>query len=53
VEELALRFGAPFLGSLPFDETLEMALGDPSRLSATPVAAALRQSTKDLRSGQT
>ena len=43
VRRLALEFDVPFLGSLPFDETLEGATGDVSRLAATPVAAALRQ----------
>lgn len=46
VKELARHFGLPFLGSLPFDETLEEALGDVSRLAVTPVAVALRQCTR-------
>jgi ATP-binding protein involved in chromosome partitioning len=52
VEELARRFGTPFLGSLPFDETLEEATGDISRLGATPVVAALRQCMRVLCAGK-
>jgi ATP-binding protein involved in chromosome partitioning len=48
VEDLARRFDAPFLGSLPFDETLEEAVGDISRLAATPAVDALRACTKAL-----
>jgi ATP-binding protein involved in chromosome partitioning len=43
VEELARRFDVPFLGSLPFDESVEEATGDIARLGATPVVGALRQ----------
>lgn len=35
VEGLAGEFGVPFLGSVPFDPTLEEALGDPAGLRAT------------------
>lgn len=35
VPDLAARFGVPFLGSLPFDEELEEALGDPDQLANT------------------
>jgi ATP-binding protein involved in chromosome partitioning len=38
---LAAREGIPYLGSLPFDETLEAATGDPERLVATPFARSL------------
>jgi len=35
VPDLAASFGVPFLGSLPLDEELEGALGDPDRLVRT------------------
>jgi ATP-binding protein involved in chromosome partitioning len=38
---LADAEGIPFLGSLPFDGTLEAATGDPSRLVTTPFARSL------------
>jgi ATP-binding protein involved in chromosome partitioning len=38
---LAAREEVPFLGSLPFDPTLEPAIGDPDRLVATPFARLL------------
>jgi Mrp family chromosome partitioning ATPase len=41
VPALAAREGVLFLGSLPFDGTLEAATGDPERLLATPFARAL------------
>ena len=41
VVELARASGVAFLGSLPTDETLEAALGDPDRLVATPLGRAL------------
>jgi len=41
VAELARASGVAFLGSLPTDETLEGALGDPDRLVATPLGRAL------------
>jgi ATP-binding protein involved in chromosome partitioning len=50
VEDLARSFGVPFLGSLPFDESLEEATGDVSRLTATPVVAALRHCTRAMLS---
>jgi ATP-binding protein involved in chromosome partitioning len=43
VRRLALEFNVPFLGSLPLDKTLEGAVGNVSRLAATPAAAALRR----------
>ena len=43
VRELARAFGAPFLGALPWDETVEAATGDPARLARTPVFAAVRE----------
>ena len=42
VRATAEEFGVPFLGSLPWDDGLEQALGDPARLAATRFAAALR-----------
>jgi ATP-binding protein involved in chromosome partitioning len=42
VEEVAAEFGVPHLGALPFDETLEQAVGDAAALAATPFAVALR-----------
>ncbi|MHC4667067.1 MAG: P-loop NTPase [Planctomycetota bacterium] len=39
--DLARRFARPFLGSLPFDESIEAAAGDAERLAATPFFAAL------------
>jgi ATP-binding protein involved in chromosome partitioning len=41
VAELARASGCAFLGSLPTDDTLEAAFGDPDRLIATPLARAL------------
>jgi ATP-binding protein involved in chromosome partitioning len=41
VAALAAEFGVPCLGALPFDESLEAAMGDVGRLRATPFAAAL------------
>jgi ATP-binding protein involved in chromosome partitioning len=38
---LAVREEVPFLGSLPFDPSLEPAVGDPDRLVATPFARSL------------
>ena len=46
VEDLAAEFGVPFLGVLPFDETLEDALGDPHRLRNTAFAVALSNVSK-------
>lgn len=41
VEELAMQRKLPFLGSLPFDEELEEALGDREQLAQTAAASAL------------
>jgi Mrp family chromosome partitioning ATPase len=41
VASLAADAGVPFLGALPFDPSLEAAIGDPGRLLATPFASAL------------
>jgi ATP-binding protein involved in chromosome partitioning len=43
VAELAREFDVPFLGALPFDDSVEQATGDPARLSRTRVVAALRE----------
>lgn len=48
VEHLAAECRVPFLGVLPFDETLEEVVGDPRRLGRTPFAAALRDVSKTL-----
>ena len=40
--ELADTHRVPFLGCLPFDDTLEDAVGDVARLAKTSFAAALR-----------
>ena len=42
VSELAGEFGVPLLGTLPFDETLESAVGNVVQIGTTPFAAALR-----------
>ncbi|MBI4881168.1 MAG: P-loop NTPase [Planctomycetes bacterium] len=42
VRRLAAEHGAPFLGSLPFDETLEETIGSAERLARTPFFAAVR-----------
>jgi len=44
VRELAGEFAVPYLGALPWDESLEEALGDPDRLAGTPFAEALSRS---------
>jgi len=41
VEELAVQRDLPFLGSLPFDEGLEEALGNTEKLARTAVASGL------------
>jgi len=41
VGELAGEFDVPLLGALPWDETLEEAIGDVARLETTPFAAAI------------
>jgi len=41
VADLARRARVPMLGSLPYDPTVEAAIGDPERLAATPFARAL------------
>jgi ATP-binding protein involved in chromosome partitioning len=43
--DLARRFGVPFTGSLPWDDRIEEAIGDPARLLRTPFAEALRPLT--------
>lgn len=43
VRELAADFGLRFLGTLPWDEELERAIGSVQRLRATPFAAAVRK----------
>jgi ATP-binding protein involved in chromosome partitioning len=43
VATLAAAHQAPFLGSLPFDEAVEEAFGDPRRLAGTRMAEALRR----------
>jgi ATP-binding protein involved in chromosome partitioning len=43
VSALAGREGIPFLGMLPFDDSLEAATGDPGRLVLTPFALSLDQ----------
>jgi len=43
VAELARELEVPYLGALPFDESLEDALGDPPRLMQTPFAEGLRE----------
>ena len=43
VRDLARAAGVSYLGSLPFDPTVEQAVGDATRLAATPVAAAVRE----------
>ena len=40
-QELAAEFELPYLGALPYDDTLEDALGDPLKLARTAFAAAL------------
>jgi hypothetical protein len=40
---LAAREEIPFLGTLPFDDSLEAATGDPGRLVLTPFAISLEQ----------
>ena len=39
IESLAAEFAVPFLGAIPFDETLEDALGHPDRLRDTALYA--------------
>jgi hypothetical protein len=41
VRDLARRCGVPFAGEVPFDETMEACIGDPSRLAGIPAAAAV------------
>jgi ATP-binding protein involved in chromosome partitioning len=48
VQDLADQFGVPFLADLPYDETLEDAVGDVPRLAVTPFAAAMRTLTDTL-----
>ena len=48
VAELAARFEVPFLGALPFDDTLEDAIGAPAELLRTPFAIALAELTRTL-----
>jgi ATP-binding protein involved in chromosome partitioning len=42
VRDLAAEFALPFLGALPYDQTLEETIGAPARLSRTVFAAAIR-----------
>ena len=42
VEQLSGETGVPFLGTVPFDDQIESAMGDPGRLVRSPIAAALR-----------
>ena len=42
VREMSGAFGVPFLGSLPWDDGFEAAVGDPDRLVRTRFAQALR-----------
>jgi len=42
VEQLSGEIGVPFLGTVPFDDQIESAVGDPGRLLLSPIAAALR-----------
>lgn len=48
VATLAAEQGLPFLGSLPFDETIEDALGDVDALARTPAVVALRRAVVPL-----
>lgn len=48
VQDLAAEFGLPFLGALPYDESLEETVGEPGRLSRTAFATALRDVTAGL-----
>jgi Mrp family chromosome partitioning ATPase len=41
VAEFARELDMPYLGALPFDESLEAAIGDPEQLAQTPFAAAV------------
>ena len=43
VVEAAGELELPYLGALPFDETLEEAIGDPARLMQTEFAAGVRE----------
>jgi ATP-binding protein involved in chromosome partitioning len=43
VRAVAATAGVPFLGSIPWDEELEAAVGSPARLRETRIAAALRE----------
>jgi ATP-binding protein involved in chromosome partitioning len=43
IESLAIAAGIPFLGSVPYDQNLEDALGDVDRLRATAVYRAVRE----------
>ena len=43
VTALAEREGVPFLGTLPFDDSLEAATGDPERLVSTSFAVSLER----------
>ena len=38
----------PYLGALPYDESLEDAIGDPPRLARTPFAAGVRELSDSL-----
>jgi len=49
VESLAARAGVPYLGAVPWDDTLEAACGDTDRLSRSKAARALSRCLADLR----
>jgi ATP-binding protein involved in chromosome partitioning len=48
VGELAASFGLPLLATLPYDDSIEAAIGDAERLAGTPFAAALAQMIEPL-----
>jgi ATP-binding protein involved in chromosome partitioning len=41
VRDMARRHGLPFAGQVPYDGTIEEAIGDPARIAASGVAAAV------------
>ena len=52
VADLAQEFSVPFLGAIPYDETVEDALGDGNRLAATEAVKALRVAMADVRAAR-